>query len=75
MAPFYAHQVMKEMSTDGRERYVAWLVEHQGCRAQGESAEQAVATLFAVLPAYLRALDVGNEAPRTKTFAREVQPS
>ena len=51
-----SHLVRKERSTDGKDRYVAWFPQLEGCRVQGDTAEAAVEMLYEILPAYIAGL-------------------
>ena len=63
-----SHLVRKERSTDGRERYVAWFPDLEGCRAQAEKDDEAVALLYDLLPRYVAAMRaLGGSVARTYT--------
>jgi predicted RNase H-like HicB family nuclease len=52
----YSAGLMGEVGVDGRAVYAAWLHDLPGCIAQGDSAQEALERLAAVMPAYFDSL-------------------
>jgi predicted RNase H-like HicB family nuclease len=50
----YTIDTAVEIQPDGQECHGAWVVECPGCRAQGDTQDEALSRLTAIIPSYMK---------------------